>query len=363
MFPGSSRRLRATAAAVFLAVDKDAVAAQVRPDTGRDRLGLVAVVHRALEPGHLSLWSGRPRLGEFHRQAEALGQQARALAVLSGERPVGPGEADMVQRPAERQAVLARQPDPLAAWPGQLRGVVPGRLELPVQDVPEQPRGSSQVADAVLDEVEPAGGPGSGSSAGPGERGVRPCWATWMTMPWAPRGCRKASFQSGLSRLTPTGSIPCARILASVSPMSVTMKSKWCGPAPRVARKPLEERRVRAAGGGEQLDLRSGGEIELAPPVAGGVAAVGPGTAEDAAEQLPAVGQGGRADGEVIKNGGHGKTLPSAAAAPLPAPSRPRLVPRPGVAAAVRRPAGRAGRERRGPGPPARSPGRPRPRR
>jgi len=52
-------------------------------------------------------------------------------------------------------------------------------------------------------------------------------------MPWAPRGCRKASCQFGLVRLTPTGSMPSARIPASVAWMSVTMKLKWCGPAPR----------------------------------------------------------------------------------------------------------------------------------
>ena len=58
-----------------------------------------------------------------------------------------------------------------------------------------------------------------------------------MTMPWALRGCRNASFQYGLSRLTWTGSMPRARIRVSVASMSVTMKLKWCGLAPRVARK------------------------------------------------------------------------------------------------------------------------------
>ena len=56
-------------------------------------------------------------------------------------------------------------------------------------------------------------------------------------MPYAFLGCRNASFQCGLSRLTPTGSMPSARTLASVAPMSLTMKLKWCGPAPRAARK------------------------------------------------------------------------------------------------------------------------------
>ena len=50
---------------------------------------------------------------------------------------------------------------------------------------------------------------------------------------------------------------------------------------------PLEERRVRAAGRVQQLDLRAGGELQLAPPVAGGVHAVRPGSAQHAAELIP----------------------------------------------------------------------------
>jgi hypothetical protein len=64
--------------------------------------------------------------GQLHRQAEAFGQQARALPVLSAERAFGAGEADVVQRPTQGPAVLAHQPDPLAAGPGQLRSVVGG---------------------------------------------------------------------------------------------------------------------------------------------------------------------------------------------------------------------------------------------
>jgi hypothetical protein len=38
--------------------------------------------------------------GQFHGQAQALGQQARALAVLVAELARGPGEPDVMQRPA-----------------------------------------------------------------------------------------------------------------------------------------------------------------------------------------------------------------------------------------------------------------------
>ena len=86
--------------------------------------------------------------------------------------------------------------------------------------------------------------------------------------------------------------------------MSVTMKLKWCGLAPG-GQEALQKGRVGAAGRRHQLDFRPRSELQLAPPEAGGVAAVDPGSAEDAAEQLPAVGQGRRADGEVVEDGGH----------------------------------------------------------
>jgi hypothetical protein len=62
------------------------------------------------------------------------------------------GEADVMHRAAQRQAVLTHQPDPLAAGPGQLRG--PGRLELAIQDFPEQPHRAVKVTDVMLDQVE-----------------------------------------------------------------------------------------------------------------------------------------------------------------------------------------------------------------
>jgi hypothetical protein len=68
----------------------------------------------------------------------------------------------------------------------------------------------------------------------------------------------------------------------------------------------VEERRVGTAGGGQQLDFRARGELQLAPPVSGGVAAVGPRSAQHAAEQVPAVRQARRPDGEVIEHGNHG---------------------------------------------------------
>src|SRR5215470_15107296 len=67
----------------------------------------------------------------------------------------------------------------------------------------------------------------------------------------------------------------------------------------------VEERRVRTPGGCQQLDLRAGGEYQLTPPEPGGVTAIRPGSAENAAEQLPAIRQGRRADGEVIEDSGH----------------------------------------------------------
>ena len=129
--------------------------------------------------------SGGQQLSQFQSQAETLGQQARALTVLGAERARRAGEADVVQRAAERQAVLAHQPDPLAAGPGQLGGPGAGRFELATQDVTEQPHRAVKVADVMLDQVEARlGGPGSASSRGGGDVGGEPCcWATWITMP------------------------------------------------------------------------------------------------------------------------------------------------------------------------------------
>jgi hypothetical protein len=68
----------------------------------------------------------------------------------------------------------------------------------------------------------------------------------------------------------------------------------------------LQEGRVRTARRRQQLNFRASGELELAPPEPRRVVAEGPGATEDPAEQVPAVGQGRRADGEVIEVGGHG---------------------------------------------------------
>jgi hypothetical protein len=106
----------------------------------------------------------------------------------------------------QRQPVLAHQLDPLACGPGQLGGLVVGRCELGTQDVPEQPHRAIKVTDVMLDQVQAGRRAGSGSSAGGADGGGEPaCWATWMTMPWASRGCRKAFFQPGSARLTPMG--------------------------------------------------------------------------------------------------------------------------------------------------------------
>ena len=70
------------------------------------------------------------------------------------------------------------------------------------------------------------GGPGSGSSDGGASSGVADCWASWMTMPWASRGCRNASFQTSFDRSTPTGSMPSSRARVRVWPRSATTKVK-----------------------------------------------------------------------------------------------------------------------------------------
>ena len=57
--------------------------------------------------------------------------------VPCGEGPAYPGEADVVQRAAEWQVVLADQPDPLAAGPGQLGGPRVCPDELAIQEVLE----------------------------------------------------------------------------------------------------------------------------------------------------------------------------------------------------------------------------------
>ena len=88
-----------------------------------------------------------------------------------------------MQCSAAGQAVLADQPDPAATGPGQLGGLIVGRLELAVQDLPEQPCRARQITDVVFDELEAGGRPGSGSSRGAGPRGEPASWAIWMTMP------------------------------------------------------------------------------------------------------------------------------------------------------------------------------------
>ena len=99
-------------------------------------------------------------------QAQALGQQARARSILGAERTLGTREPDVMQQPAERQAVLAHQPDPLAAGPGQLGGLVAGGFEPAVQSLGEQPRRASQVTDMVLDQPERGRRTGRGQLGG-----------------------------------------------------------------------------------------------------------------------------------------------------------------------------------------------------
>src|SRR5579862_7818156 len=65
----------------------------------------------------------------------------------------------MMQRTPHRQAVLAHQPDPLAAWPGQLRGHGAYLFELTIVDFAEQPHRAVKVADIMHDQVEAGGRP------------------------------------------------------------------------------------------------------------------------------------------------------------------------------------------------------------
>ena len=74
--------------------------------------------------------------------------------VPGGERAGRAGEAEVMYRTAVRQAVLAHQPDPLAAGPGQLGGPGAGHVGLAIQDVPEQAHRAVQVTDVLLDQVE-----------------------------------------------------------------------------------------------------------------------------------------------------------------------------------------------------------------
>ncbi len=70
------------------------------------------LVARWLGAGNAS-WPGRQAwppvlVSQFHGQAEVPGQQGRAVAVPGAERACCAGEADVVQRTPQRQAVLAR---------------------------------------------------------------------------------------------------------------------------------------------------------------------------------------------------------------------------------------------------------------
>ena len=95
-------------------------------------------------------------------QAEPLGQQGSALLVAGAEGALRTGEPEVVQRPAAGQAVLADQPEPAAAGPGQLGRVIATRLEAAVQGLPEQPRRALEVADVMLNEVKASRRPGLG---------------------------------------------------------------------------------------------------------------------------------------------------------------------------------------------------------
>jgi hypothetical protein len=177
---------------------------------------------------------------------------------------------------------------------------------LAFKNVAEQPHRAVEVSDVVLDQAE------TGRRARLGQlRGRRGSRRALLLGQLDDDAVRLARVQEGLlpagiaqadaDRLDPEGPGPGQR-LRDVADQEVEVVRARAA----AGQEALEERRVRPAGGGQQLDLRAGGELQLAPPVPGGVAAVGPGSAEKAAEQLPAVRQGWRADGEVIEIGGPG---------------------------------------------------------
>ena len=222
-----------------------------------------------------------------------------------------------MQRAAQRQAVLVHQPDPLAAGPGQLGGPRTGgfcagrdrlavKTLLALKDIAEQPHRAVQVTDVVLDQAEASRRARPGQPGG--RRGDRGALLLGQLDDDAVRLARvqegflpAGMVQADADRLDAEGPGPGQR-LGDVGDEEVEVVRARAA----AGQEALEKRGVRPAGGGQQLDLRAGGELQLAPPVPGGVAAVGPGPAEKAAKQFPAVRQGRRADGEVIKVGGHG---------------------------------------------------------
>src|SRR3984957_17620861 len=240
------------------------------------------------------------------------------------ERSRSPGpkpSAARVKRPAAGQAVLADQPEPAAAGPGQFGGVLRTGGELAVQGLAEQPGRAVEVADEVLDQVEAGRRPGLGQ---------------------VPR-CGRVRFSVLLGDLN-DDAVGTARMQERLFPARVVqldpdrLDAEGPDPAQRgldiadaevevvragavSGQEAFQEGRVGAAGGGQQLNLRPRGVAQLTPPETGRVAAVDPRSAQDRAEQVPAVGQRGRADREVVENGGAGAssghrdrtTLPPAA--------------------------------------------------
>jgi hypothetical protein len=105
-----------------------------------------------------------------------------------------------------------------------------------------------------------------------------------MTMPWVLRGCRKASFLSGSAKSTPVGSMP-RRLYRGQRVLDVgDEEAEVVRARAEAGQETAGEGRAGAPGGCQQLDFRICGEFQLTPPVPGRVAAIGPGSAEDAAD-------------------------------------------------------------------------------
>jgi hypothetical protein len=197
--------------------------------------------------------------------------------------------------------------DPLARGPGQLGGPGDSRFEPAAQDVAEQPYRAVQVADVMLDQVQP------------GRR------ARLGQLPRRRRGRRR---RAGLLRDLDDDAVRVARVQEGLFPVRAgkvhpdgldTERPDLGQRALDIAdeevevvrarapggQEPVEEGGIRPPGGRQQLDLGTRGVLQLPPPEPGRVTAVGPGPTEHAAEQLPAAREVRRTDSKVIKNNSH----------------------------------------------------------
>ena len=224
-------------------------------------------------------WSaaGAGALAQLEGQAEPPGRRGRALPVADADGAFHAGKADVMQRSAAGQAVLADQPDPAATGPGQLGGLIVGRSSWP-----SRTSRNSRVAPArSLTWC-------SISSKRAGRTGLRqllrrgPARRAGLLGDLDDDAVGAARVQErllmarviqadpdGLDAQRPD---PRQRVLDVVDGEVEVMR-----PGTMSGQEALQEGRVGAAGRRQQLDFRPRGEAQLAPPVAAGVTAVRPG--------------------------------------------------------------------------------------